>query len=557
MRRQPTQQCQTRLIGAMLTAVALVLLTGSLPCAAQTTAKITATVLNVTHRPGPQGTWRGSRVGTQLPAGSRVRTGKRSRCEIKFPDGSIVRMGARSDLVIKTITDKDLTVQKGRLLAHIIAGTAARITGASATAAIKGTWVEYVRGETEEQEPDILRAWEGSAEMINDQGTTVVTCGTEGATMPDEAPGDKQCTPPRFFSGRATYPWWLDVKSGVDIDATPGTPPGQRQQRGRALMLSALATVPSPSAPAPEEGELDVIVQQSRRSMLAGPGGGSSVWRLAQAVGGMAAVAGQKPEDLGCRYFDPHSQADTYGLLSGDGSFGGARVRVNGLVGKTYGQISALAFADSDDDATVGLGETFIMRRTETDELTAGRQRVLVGPVNNSELGRLMGFGLLDGVRWHRNFDPLTEADLVWIDDFEPLQRCQASGWLLHLRRLVGGGEIGINCLKQNGADSGVTLDFSWPALRGELDIYGEFGDDPHGAHLDTIGLYLPGLYQRGGPDVFLERARRQGYPSTTTLLAYQELENDFTGVALARKVAGKDAEFGIGVIKRFGYLDN
>lgn len=92
-----------------------------------------------------------------------MRTAKRSRCEIKFPDGTTIRMGPRSDLVIKTIQDKNLALQKGRLFAHIISGTLARITGASATAAIKGTWVEYIRGESEEDELDIFRAWGGWA----------------------------------------------------------------------------------------------------------------------------------------------------------------------------------------------------------------------------------------------------------------------------------------------------------------------------------------------------------------------------------------------------------
>ncbi|MCD6361428.1 MAG: hypothetical protein J7M38_11280, partial [Armatimonadetes bacterium] len=56
------------------------------PAAAQN-AKITAVLMDVTHRVGANGAWVKSTVGAQLPPGSRVRTGRRSKCEIKFPSG--------------------------------------------------------------------------------------------------------------------------------------------------------------------------------------------------------------------------------------------------------------------------------------------------------------------------------------------------------------------------------------------------------------------------------------------------------------------------------------
>ncbi len=540
-------QRRASLTGIICIGFALALMVAHAAGAAEQYAKINAIVLTVTHRPGPQGTWTKSRLGTQLPAGSRGRTGRRSRCEIKFPDGSTVRMGPRSDLVIESVTDKNLNLEKGRLFAHIISGTVARITGAAATAAIKGTWVEYIRQEPEGRRPDTLRAWEGSAELFNDLGSTVVSGGTESSTAPGEAPGDKHCTPPRMFSGGSRYPWWMDVKPGANIASTPGTPVGQQQQSEYVTTLSVVAAPPLAA-----KGELDVIVQQTggRRPTHSG---GSSVLHLVQAIGGMTAVTSQGPRALGCRYFGPYSQVDSYGLFGEAAGFGGARLRLAGLVKDTYGQVGVLGSTDFDGDIDVELDETFVMRRSETDELILGRQRLLLGPVNNNELGRLTGFGLVDGARWHHRFNDLTEADVVWIDDFAPWDESQASGWYARVQRGVAGGQVAISWLDQTGAGSGVTCDFSWPAIPGELDVYGEFGDDPHGAHLDTVGVYLPGLYQRSGLDIFLERARRSGYPSTTTLLAYQDFTDDFTGVVLARKTAGEDIEFALGAIKRFG----
>lgn len=549
MTNRPVNLKQVGLIRGICVGLGVALVLACPAQAAEPEARINAIVLSVTHRPGPQGKWTHSRVGSRLPGGSRVRTGRRSRCEIKFPDGSTVRMGPRSDLVIKTIKDKNLNLEKGRLFARIISGTVARITGASATAAIKGTWVEYIREAPEKQLPDTLRTWDGATELFNDLGSTLVTDGTESSTAPGEAPGDKTCTPPRLFSGGAAYPWWMDVKPGANISATPGTPVGQQQQDQNVTTLSVVST-----AQAFTKGELDVIVQQARARRPAGYAD-SSVLHLVQAVGGIAMAATQQPEVLGCRYFGPYSQVDAYGLIGEGRSLAGARLRLSGLVKDTYGRVSVLASMDSEDDTDVELDETFVMRRTETDDFILGRQRLLLGPVNNNELGRLVGFGLLDGVRWHHKFDHFTEADVVWIDDFEPLHEYQASGWFVRIQRLVGGGQVGINWLDQRGTGSGVTCDFAWPAIPGKLDVYGEFGDDPYGAHLDTVGIYLPGLYQRSGLDIFVERARRSGYPSTTTVLAYQEFENDLSGVGLVRKVTGEDIEFGLGLIKRFGQL--
>ncbi|HCU36479.1 MAG TPA: hypothetical protein DGT21_13820, partial [Armatimonadetes bacterium] len=107
------------------------------------TARITALVLSVQHRVGATGEWTASKVGTLLPAGSRVRTDGRSKAEIKFPDGSIVRMGPRSDLVIQAVTDKQMQLKYGTLWGKFISGEGARIQGGSAVAAIKGTTLDY------------------------------------------------------------------------------------------------------------------------------------------------------------------------------------------------------------------------------------------------------------------------------------------------------------------------------------------------------------------------------------------------------------------------------
>jgi len=115
------------LVTGWVVLIACGLVAGSrLPAAAQN-AKISAVVMDVTHRVGAGGSFVKSAVGAQLPPGSRVRTGRRSKCEIKFPSGSVIRMGERTDLVIEQGTSASLGY--GRVYAKIIAGTAATISG--------------------------------------------------------------------------------------------------------------------------------------------------------------------------------------------------------------------------------------------------------------------------------------------------------------------------------------------------------------------------------------------------------------------------------------------
>jgi hypothetical protein len=126
-----------------LNLIALIIVASPSQATAAQAAQITALILSVEHSLTPSGKFSKSKVGTMLMAGSHVRTGKRSKCEIRFPDGSIVRMGPSSDLVLQTVATRNLKLQGGQLFAKFVSGNGARIQGGSAVAAIKGTTLEY------------------------------------------------------------------------------------------------------------------------------------------------------------------------------------------------------------------------------------------------------------------------------------------------------------------------------------------------------------------------------------------------------------------------------
>ena len=165
-----------------LAIAAALMLAAQGPVQAQT-ARISAVVADVQHRVGPEGPSVKSRVGVQLPASSRVRTGPQSRCQITFPNGSIIRMGERTDLVIQKGTSVHLS--GGQLYARIISGSAATVTGEQATAAVKGTTLQL---EVAEDGTTVLTVAEGEVSFFNDLGTVTVAAAQQSTARPGEAP---------------------------------------------------------------------------------------------------------------------------------------------------------------------------------------------------------------------------------------------------------------------------------------------------------------------------------------------------------------------------------
>ncbi|HCA48462.1 MAG TPA: hypothetical protein DEP45_14240, partial [Armatimonadetes bacterium] len=162
----------SRCASTLFVVLAAIVLLTTAGVASAANAKISAIVLEVSHRVGPDGTFVTSTLGAQLPAGSRVRTGPRGKAEVKFADGSSVRMGPRSDMVVTDPTTKKVKVMAGQVFANIISGTGgAQIQGATATAAVRGTQVlvevtEPVESEEwvttpEADQAELDPSWEG------------------------------------------------------------------------------------------------------------------------------------------------------------------------------------------------------------------------------------------------------------------------------------------------------------------------------------------------------------------------------------------------------------
>lgn len=563
------------------------------------TARITALVLSVQHRVGATGEWTASKVGTLLPAGSRVRTDGRSKAEIKFPDGSIVRMGPRSDLVIQAVTDKQMQLKYGTLWGKFISGEGARIQGGSAVAAIKGTTLDYsTTPHNDGTYTDVCNVYETEfgVDFITSAGVTPLPAGMgarwrgRSPTLPDEVaggqqpggqqpdgqqpdgqqpgdqqpggqqPGGQQLTPPQPGPvppqnvAAHLYVSWPGGQTGTHTVTTPGTGVGRDLKTGSYAAQKVVNDV-LPGTFGQEEGDLDVIVGSAS---AAGATSRSSPLMLAQlpriADTVVAATITQTPsrELFGKRFYGPYVNADAYGLWAESDSIIGARIRPTAVIGDFYVELGANVFNDFEGGWDAQLSEAFALTKSGSTEITLGRQHFLEGPVNNSDLGSILGFDTIDAARIRRQLDDRWTVDFGIVLDYLPFSRETTSGAFLRTESTVGGGMLGLNLLYDDEHDLGYSVDLAWPAIPGQLDVYGEYGNTSEKAAVSTLGVYFPGLYQSEDIDLFIERATRRGELELWSLAAYKSVNEQLTGVVLVQKHGSDDLTFSIGGIVEF-----
>lgn len=578
----PTTRCVRAC--ALLVACAL----ASAAAAQAPTAKITALALSVQHRVGATGQWTASKIGTLLPAGSRVRTDGRSKAEIRFPDGSIVRMGPRSDLVIQAVTDRQMQLKYGTLWGKFVSGQGARIQGGSAVAAIKGTTLDYSTIPHDDGTfTDTCNVYETEfgVDFITSAGVTPLPAGMgikwrgSSSTRPGLQPGGQQPggqqpdgqqpggqpagqppapptatpVPPQNVAAHL-YVSWSDLQTGTHTVTTPGTSAGRDFKTG-GFAAQKVVNDALPGTFGEEEGDLEVIVGSASAAGSASrpsPLMIANLPRIADSV--VAATIHQTPsrELFGKRFYGPYINADAYGLWAEEDSIIGGRFRPSAVVGDFYLEVGANVFNDFDGGWDAQLSEAFALTRSDNSEITIGRQHFLEGPVNNSDLGSILGFDTIDAARIRRQLDDRWTIDFGIVLDYLPFSCRTTSGAFLRTQNAVGPGMLGLNLVYDDEYDFGYGLDLAWPAIPGQLDVYGEYGNTSEKRAVSTLGVYFPGLYQSEDIDLFIERATRHGEADLWSLVAYQSVNDRLTGVFLLQKCGRDDPSFSIGGIVEF-----
>ena len=542
------------------------------------TAKITALALSVQHRVGATGEWTASKVGTLLPAGSRVRTDGRSKAEIRFPDGSIVRMGPRSDLVIQAVTDKQMQLKYGTLWGKFISGQGARIQGGSAVAAIKGTTLDYsTTPHNDGTYTDECTVYESDlgVEFVTAAGVTPLRAGTgakwrgqpftlPGGWQPGQPHGRRPGepggppppapAPPESFPGGHLHVSWSGTQVGTHSMTTPGGDAGVTLKVGYYSTQQAINSA-LPGTFGQEEGDLDVVIKSASADRAAHPPAPAMFAQLPRAADSIVeATLAQTParELFGKRFYGPYIDADTYGLWGETDSIIGARLRPSAVIGDVYVELGANVFNDFHTGWDAQLSEAFAVARPGKSEIIVGRQHFLEGPVNNSDLGTVIGFDTIDAARIRRQLGDRWTVDFGIVFDYLPFSSKTTSGAYLRAQNSVGPGTLGLNLVHDDEYDLGFSVDLAWPAIPGQLDLYGEYGNTSEEKAVATLGAYFPGLYQSADIDVFIERATREGEAALWSLVAYKNLNDRLTGAVLIEKQAGEDPDFAIGGMLQF-----
>ncbi len=471
--------------------------------------------------------------------------------ELRLPDRTTYRLGPMSFVRLQAFTPNSAKLDRGGILAKVIRGSIVRIRGIYGTVSVRGTDVamEIVCG------VEYVRVWHGTAQYTTPRGTVTLRPSMGTWTAAGRAPAPPRTIAPEGFSAGRETPWWEQVRTGVEMRSMPDTPPLKRDQSSRSPTDEQVIESQPARQPGPTTGSIAVTIQSAAAPASAGAGSGwpATAMAAAAAAGSLRAGPGLGPM-MGKRVFGPYPEAMAFGLLGEGGSVAVGRIGLSATVGKVYLRATGAQWTASHTDSDFRLDETYAAVKGQHWRLTAGRFRILEGPVNNSDYGTLMPIGLFDGARVSA-FTGRWEFTAAWLDDYDSLAAADRNGFYVRAKANVLGGMLAVAALNEKHADTGVVGQFSLPLVPGYVDAYGEVGDDPTGQHIETFGLYFPELYQSVGVDLFIERAQRSGGDTLTSMHAYWEFDDNKTAVGVVEHSREYGWRFGIGVLANINGL--
>lgn len=191
---------------------------------------------------------------------------------------------------------------------------------------------------------------------------------------------------------------------------------------------------------------------------------------------------------------------------------------------------------------------TLTYRSTHGD-VELGRQRFLDGPTQATLYGSMIRAGgreIMDAARLTTKLNSHDQVQAAYLFQAFPHNLApevptsttsRVHGLLFRYGHSSTVANLGLNLLdyaQTTGARVlGVTGDYAVPLLHNQLELYGEVGRDPFKRDLTSFGVYLPGVYQRTGYDVFLEWAdlassdTTPGVPKELALRIYKKVSNN------------------------------
>jgi len=515
---------------------ALFLLTLLLPATALCQeAQVVATITGVerlvqVQRAGTI-TWENATLGTSLRPGDRIRTGKRSGVEFTFRDGSPARL-AEAGLVVIDAS------RRVRLETSLLWGdfqAAGHIEAGDLQVDIQRG--RFLIGEEEGADP------RGRVQLFQGAAT-----GRRGGAAFPLYPNPRA----ERFAGGTAQPFFHRFPTGLNSAGLPGSRLHEAARLNSDRILS------------------DTLFRQDEQTLIGAQAEPETLILLdplRPPDKPTLRAPSRAPQQQG--YFAPRFDGNLIGgYKSNHGGFVGARLREYGVYGGHFWEAAVTPSSVFDGDWSLELSELNVTLHDERfGDVTIGRQRYLHGPVQNTVVGTLMrqgGRDVQDGVTWQPALtDPRLGVVASYLIDAFPASlpggvSGRQTGWYLRGAYQTDTGILGLSATENILAPRvGMTADFTIPAIRNRLDVYGELGKDTFGRDVRTLGTYFPELYEKYDLDVFLEYTDAGDFGFTYSdemlLRAYRPLGKTRYGVVAVDKRSGQTPTYGVGLVLQIG----
>jgi hypothetical protein len=469
-------------------------------------AEVTSLVRLVRYKPAGSTRWQWLPRDAVVKPGDQIRTLKRSSVELTLADGSTLRLAPETDFTLGT--GHDFVLLKGEVYGDYKA-------------------------------PGVVTGPGGETILQPQENLFIATLNPERPATNFSNPADA------LHPFGEPAPFFMTYPSGTFVQTIPGNLIGV----GERLTADRIAA---------DKVLEDVLPEETARELR-------PIFLPPDPPEGYTHAAPESSTRARSGDLAPHFDGNVFVFQSNKGvqAFG-SYLRESGFYGTAQWEVAATPSTLFDGDNHVELSDLNLkLRSRNSGDLIVGRQRFLAGPVQNARLGTLIrqgGQDVKDAVTWRPKLtDSRQNLQLSYlIDAFPSTFRNAVSGtqpgWYVRAGADTEVGSFGLNVTDNHlGRQVGGTVDFSVPAVRGQLDLYGEVGRDTFGRDVRTVGAYFPGLFESHDLDLFVEWSDvgdfNQPYSSQLLVRAYYPLNKEMYGFLAAERRAGADDLFGLGIV--------
>jgi hypothetical protein len=418
-------------------------------------------------------------------------------------------------------------------------------------------------------------------------GVVTLHQGEESIVRAGEMPSEPIATAPEEFAGGQESPEFQQITPGVAAPTFAGSPSEEGFREDNVSVDQSIAE----AVGAAPYSSLNVIVRSAdptRRAM--GPAGANvpsaallppthtgaivspiATWGATapSPFAGALRAVGEPREPPEARneggLLGERLRIELSAFGSNRNVLGSVRIRPSGVLGNLYFELGGTNRELFDGQSVTDLTAAYVVGRGKgLGDLRIGRQRFLLGPVNNSNLGTLIDFDLADGVSWCPDTGGRLQLDFAYLWDMAPLaDEFGGTGWFGRASVTTDYGVFSVNGLTTDAhrpgpgdteldGDLGYSFDLAVPLKRTEVELYGELGEDPWDRTLYTVGLYFPCLLYSADTDLLVEYASREYEPKLWTLRAYHTLSDEWQAVLAFELPEGSSLDYGLGFTYRF-----